>query len=82
MACAVNDDLFAVPAAGGVVTASLTFDSTAVLEVALLDGAGDVLASAAGSSPQSVRTPGPVGGTIYVRVRAVDNEQGAYTLSL
>ena len=82
MACAANDDYFAVPAVGGVVTASLTFDSTAVLEVALLNGAGDVLASAAGSSPQSVSTPGPVTGTVFVRVRVVNDAQGAYTLSL
>ena len=81
-ACAGNDDLFAVAAAGQVVTASLTFDSTAVLEVALLDASGNVLASAAGSSPQSVSTPGPVAGTVYVRVRAIGNAQGAYTLSL
>jgi hypothetical protein len=64
------------------VTASLTFDSTAVLEVALLDSSGAVLASAAGSSPQSVSTPGPAAGTVYVRVRAMGNAQGAYTLSL
>jgi hypothetical protein len=82
VACAGNDDLFAVPAAGQVVTASLTFDSTAVLEVALLDASGSVLASAAGSSPQSVSTPAAVTGTVYVRVRVVDNAQGSYTLSL
>jgi hypothetical protein len=41
-----------------------------------------VLASAAGSSPQSVSTPGPAAGTVYVRVRAMGNAQGAYTLSL
>ena len=81
-ACAGNDDLFAVAAAGQVVTASLTFDSTAVLEVALLDASGSVLASAAGSSPQTVSTPTAVTGTVYVRVRAVDNAQGSYTLSL
>lgn len=82
VACAANDDFFAVPAAGAPVTARLTFDSTAVLEVALLDASGAVLASAAGSSPQSVGTPGPVAGTVYVRVRAMGNAQGAYTLSL
>jgi hypothetical protein len=82
VACAANDDVFAVPAAGAVVTASLTFDSTAVLEVALLDASGAVLASAAGSSPQSVSTPGPVSGTVYVRVRAMGNAQGDYTLTL
>jgi hypothetical protein len=82
MACAGNDDLWGVAAAGAVVTASLTFDPTAVLEVALLDASGNVLASAAGSSPQSVSTPGPVAGTVYVRVRAMGNAQGAYTLSL
>jgi hypothetical protein len=81
-ACALNDDLFAVPAAGRSVTASLTFDSTAVLEVALLDSSGSVLAGATGSSPQSVSTPGAVAGTVYVRVRAVDNAQGSYTLAL
>ena len=53
-----------------------------MLEVALLDSAGNVLASAAGSSPQSVSTPGAVAGTVYVRVRAVGNAQGSYTLSL
>jgi hypothetical protein len=82
IACAGNDDLFGVAAAGAVVTASLTFDSTAVLEVALLDASGNVLASAAGSSPQSVSTPSPVAGTVYVRVRAMGNAQGAYTLSV
>jgi hypothetical protein len=82
VACAGNDDVFAVAAAGTVVTASLTFDTTAVLEVALLDASGNVLASAGGSSPQSVSTPTPVTGTIYVRVRAMGNAQGAYTLSL
>jgi hypothetical protein len=82
VACAVNDDLFAVAAGGNTVTASLTFDSTAVLEVALLDSSGAVLASAAGSSPQTVSTPGPVAGTVYVRVHVVDIAQGAYTLSL
>jgi hypothetical protein len=82
VACAGDDDYFAVAAAGATVTASLTFDTTAVLEIALLDSSGNVLASAAGSSPQSVSTTGPVAGTIYVRVRAVGNAQGAYTLSL
>jgi hypothetical protein len=82
VACAANDDVFAVPAAGTTVTASLTFDATAVLEIALLDSSGAVLASAAGSSPQSVTTPGPVSGTVYVRIRAVGNNQGSYTLSL
>jgi hypothetical protein len=82
VACAGNDDFFAAPAAGGTVTASLTFDSTALLEVALLDSSGTVLASATGSSPQSVATPGPVAGTVWVRVRAVGNAQGAYTLTL
>jgi len=82
VACAANDDLFAVPAAGASVTATLTFDSTAVLEVALLDSSGAVLVSASGSSPQSVTTPGPVAGTVYVRVRAQGDAQGAYTLSL
>jgi hypothetical protein len=81
-ACAANDDYFAVPAAGRPVTALLTFETTAVLEVALLDSSGAVLASAAGSSPQTVSTAGPVAGTVYVRVSAVDNAQGAYTLSL
>ncbi|HET6174804.1 MAG TPA: PPC domain-containing protein [Gaiellales bacterium] len=82
VACADNDDYFAVPAAGATVTASLTFDSTAVLDVALLDSSGAVLASVVGSSPQSVSTPGPVAGTVYVRVRAVGNAQGSYTLSV
>jgi hypothetical protein len=65
-----------------VVTASLTFDASAVLEVAFLDSSGAVIASVAGSSPQSLSTPGPVSGTVYVRVRAMGNAQGAYTLSL
>ena len=82
IACAANDDLFAVAAAGAPVTASLTFDSTAVLEIALLDSAGNALATTAGSSPQTVTTPGAVAGTVYVRVRAIGNAQGAYTLSL
>ena len=63
-------------------TASLTFDTTAVLEVALLDSSGTVLASAAGSSPQSVSTPAAAAGTVYVRVRVVGIAQGSYTLSL
>lgn len=82
IACAGNDDYFAVASAGARVTATLTFDSTTVLEVALLDGAGTVIASASGNSPQSVSTPGPVTGTVYVRVRAVGNAQGAYTLTV
>jgi hypothetical protein len=82
VACAVSDDLFAVSAAGRSVTASLTFDSTVVLEVALLDSSGAVIASASGSSPQSVSTAGSVAGTVYVRVRAVGNAQGPYTLAL
>ena len=77
-----DDDYLAVAAAGAAVSASLTFESTAVLEIALLDSSGNVLASAAGSSPQSVSTAGAVAGTVYVRVRAVGNAQGAYTLSL
>jgi hypothetical protein len=79
-ACAANDDLFAVPASGTPVRATLTFASTAVLEIALLDSSGAVLATASGSSPQSVTTPGPVTGTVYVRIRAVGNAQGEYTL--
>ncbi len=82
VACAADDDYLAVAAGGGPVTATLTFDGGAVLEIALLDASGAVLASAAGSTPQSVSTPGAVAGTVYVRVRAVDNAQGAYTLSL
>ena len=68
VACAGDDDYFAVAAAGSVVTARLTFEATAILEVALLDSAGNVLASAAGSSPQSVSTAGP--GRHRVRARA------------
>jgi hypothetical protein len=64
------------------VTATVTFDSTALLEVALLDGSGSVIASASGSSPQSVSTPGPAAGTVYVRIRPVGNAQGAYTLAV
>ena len=82
VACAANDDVFAAPAGGATVTATLTFDAGAILEVALLDSSGVILAGASGSSPQSVTTPGPVAGTIYVRVRAVGNAQGSYTLSL
>jgi hypothetical protein len=80
IACVDSDDYFAVPAAGRSVTARLTFDSTAVLEVALLDSTGAVLASASGSSPQTVGTPGPVAGTLYVRISVVGNAQGAYEL--
>jgi hypothetical protein len=82
VACSGNDDYFAIPGVSGVVTATLTFDSNAVLEVALLDSAGATIASVSGSSPQSVSTPGAVTGTVYVRVRAQGNAQGAYTLSL
>jgi hypothetical protein len=81
VACAGNDDVFAVPAAGASVTATLTFDAPTVLDIALLDSSGTVLASASGSSPLSAATPGPVAGTVYVRIRAVGNAQGAYTLS-
>jgi hypothetical protein len=81
-ACALNDDYYAIPAAGRAVTAALTFESTAVLEVALLDSSGAVLASAAGSSPQTVSTPAPVAGTVYVRIRAQGNAQGSYTLAV
>ena len=63
-------------------TATLTFDTNAVLEVALLDSSGATIASASGSTPQTVSTPGAVTGTVYVRVRAEGNAQGAYTLSL
>ena len=54
-----------------------------MLEVALLDSAGNVLASAAGQqSRRASARAGAVAGTVYVRVRAVGNAQGAYTLSL
>ena len=53
-----------------------------MLEVALLDSSGAVLASASGSSPQSVTTPHAVAGTVYVSVRALGNAQGSYTLAL
>ena len=59
VACAGDDDLLRGRGRRAVVTASLTFEATAILEVALLDSAGNVLASAAGSSPQSVSTAGP-----------------------
>jgi hypothetical protein len=78
--CAANDDVFAVPAAGAPVTARLTVAPPAVLEVALLDSSGTVLATASGSGPLSVTTPGAVTGTVYVRIRAVGNAQGDYTL--
>ena len=80
VACVGSDDYFSLPAAGRSVTAVLTFESTAVLEVALLDSTGAVLASASGSSPQRVSTPGPVAGTLYVRISVVGNAQGAYQL--
>ena len=82
IACAVNDDFFAVAAArrGGERVADVREHGGA--RDALLDSSGNVLASAAGSSPQSVGTAGAVAGTVYVRVRAVGNAQGAYTLSL
>ena len=82
VACAGNDDYYAVPAAGRSVTATITFDSTAILQISLLDSSGAVLATAQGSSPQSVSTAGGVTGTVYVRISAVGNAQGAYTLSL
>jgi hypothetical protein len=82
VACAGNDDYFSIAGVSGVVAATLSFDSNAVLEIALLDSSGNVLASASGSSPQSVSTQGAVTGTVYVRVRAQGNAQGAYTLSL
>ena len=62
-------------------TASLEFDSSATLELALLDSAGNVLASASGTTPQSVSTAGPVSGTIYARISVVNNQQGHYTLT-
>ena len=77
-----NDDYFAIAGVSGVVTATLTFDTNAVLEVALLDSSGATIASASGSTPQTVSTPGAVTGTVYVRVRAEGNAQGAYTLSV
>jgi hypothetical protein len=82
VACPANDDYFSIADVSGVVAATLTFDSTAVLEIALLDSSGNVLASASGSTPKSVTTQGAVTGTVYVRVRAQGNAQGAYTLSL
>ncbi|MDX6536142.1 MAG: hypothetical protein QOD37_483, partial [Gaiellales bacterium] len=54
--CAANDDVFAVPAAGAPVTARLTVAPPAVLEVALLDSSGTVLATTSGSGPLSVTT--------------------------
>jgi hypothetical protein len=41
-----------------------------------------VLASASGSTPQIVASPGVIPGVVYVRVRALGTAQGAYTLSL
>jgi hypothetical protein len=82
VACSGNDDYFAIAGVSGVVTATLTFDTNAVLEVAPLDSSGATIASASGSTPQTVSTPGAVTGTVYVRVRAEGNAQGAYTLSL
>jgi hypothetical protein len=65
------------------VTAVLTFAPPTVLDVALLDSTGAELATASGSSsPLSLVTPRPVTGTVYVRIRAVGNAQGDYTLSL
>ena len=82
VACALNDDLFAVPAGGATVTASLTFDSTAVLEVALLDSAGNVLASAAGGRPQRLCNAW-AGDGHHVRARARRGHRaGLVTLSL
>jgi hypothetical protein len=84
IACAGNDDLFAVATTGAGLTATVTFDTSTVLEVALLDTSGStVLAGYSGSSsPLTVSTPAGTTGTVYVRVRAVGNAQGAYTLSL
>ena len=82
VACADNDDYFSAPVAGSVVTAGLVFDDGANLQLALLDSAGNVLASVSGASPLSVSTPGAVSGTIYVRISVVNNAQGHYTLSL
>ena len=83
VACAGDDDYFAVAAAGAAVSASLTFESTAVLEIALLDSAGQRARERRRQQPaerQHARARWP--GTVYVRVRAVGNAQGAYTLSL
>jgi hypothetical protein len=81
VACADNSDYFSATAAGTVVTARLDFDNDATLELALLDSAGNVLASSSGSTPQSVSTAGPVSGTIYARISVVNNAQGHYTLT-
>jgi hypothetical protein len=83
IACAADDDLFAVVTAGAGVTASASFDTPTALEVTLLDTSGKALASSSGStSPVTVTTPAGTTGTVYVRVRAVGNAVGAYTLSL
>jgi hypothetical protein len=83
IACAADDDLFAVATEGAGVTASASFDASTALEVTLLDTSGTALASSSGSSsPVTVTTPAGTTGTVYVRVRAVGNAVGAYTLSL
>jgi hypothetical protein len=83
VACAADDDLFAVATAGAGLTASAHFDASTALEVTLLDTSGTTLASASGStSPVTVTTPAGTTGTVYVRVRAVGNAVGAYTLWL
>ncbi len=81
VACAAKDDYYVASAAGTVVTARLEFESNATLELALLDSAGNVLASASGSTPLSVGTAGPVSGSIYARISVVNNAQGHYTLT-
>jgi hypothetical protein len=84
VACAGDDDLFAVATGGQPLTATVTFDPATVLDVAFLDTSGtNVLASVtSGSSPLTVATPAGTTGTVIVRVRAVGNAQGTYTLFL
>jgi hypothetical protein len=84
IACAGNDDLFAVDTGGQPLTATVAFDASTALEVTLLDTSGtNVLAGVTGgSSPLTVATPAGTTGTVIVRVRAVGNAQGTYTLSL
>ncbi len=83
--CRNDVDFYAVDlAAGEGVLASVGFDaSRSDLDVAVVDAAGLVLSSSAGSAqPEVTQRRLAEGGRVYVRVRGFANSNGPYTLRL
>ena len=73
----ISDDYYAVAAGGTVVTATLDVRQHRGARGRPARQLGQrARERRPGSSPQSVSTPGPVAGTVYVRIRAVGNAQG------